>query len=139
VRMRWLRPRWALGGALAMVLALATASLAALGGPSGSRAALAQTQPEETEAEVHGGPNARFHRDGACPLPAGVDLKGNWTHGDYVTAWDKADPTKVRDAAHSSCGKPAHAAQKGANPGKALGKSKPRKVPSPEPQPPSAS
>jgi hypothetical protein len=138
VRMRWLRTRWALGGALTILLAgaLTTASLAALGGPSGSRAALAQTQPEETEAEIHGGPNARVH-GGTCDVPAGAELQGNWTHGDYVTAWEKADPTKVREAAHSRCGKPAHAggphaAKKGAG-----SKAKPpRTVPPPEPQPP---
>jgi hypothetical protein len=140
--MTWLRRRWAVVSALALLLAgaLTTASLAARGGTSASRAALAQTQPEEEDAGVHGGPNARFHNAGACPLPAGAKVQGNWTHGDYVTAWAEADPTKVRDAAHSACGKPAHVAGKGAKPGKAARKAgRPGKIPTPEPQPPGSS
>jgi hypothetical protein len=76
---------------------------------------------------VHGGPNQRFHTSGACPLPAGAKLAGNWTHGDYVTAWADADETKVRDAAHSSCGKPIHVTKRGTgrpeSPGKSAGRS----------------
>jgi hypothetical protein len=144
---RWSR-RWAVVAPLAILLAglLATAAVAIRGGsqPPRPRAALAQSQqaqePAEPEGEgVHGGPNARVHGGEACPLPAGASLEGNWTHGDYVTAWSKADETKVREAAHSPCGKPAHAAKgQGANRGNAAGKAKrPQKVPNPEPQPPS--
>jgi hypothetical protein len=146
--LRW-RRRWAVVAPLAILLAglLATTAVAIRGGSQSHlpRAVLAQTEqaqePAEPEGEgVHGGPNARFHNAGACPLPSGAKLEGNWTHGDYVTAWAEADETKVRDAAHSPCGKPAHVAQKGANPGKAFGKSKrPRKPATPEPQPPRSS
>jgi hypothetical protein len=59
-------------------------------------------------AGVHGGSVSRFHDD--CALPEGVaTLEGNWTHGDYVSAWATAptsDNEAVQAAAHSDCGMP---------------------------------
>jgi hypothetical protein len=60
---------------------------------------------------VHGGSVDRVHDN--CPLPDGVSLSGNWTHGDYVSAWAKSDPTTAKDAAQSPCGKPAAASSHG--------------------------
>jgi hypothetical protein len=143
------RSRWISIAVLALVGAtLGTASLASSGSkPHGMRGVVTgavHQQPggeagQESEG-VHGGSIARFH-GGSCQVPAGSDLQGNWTHGDYVTAWEKADETKVREAAHSPCGKPAHVAGRkpGQGPGKAAAAGKaerPRKVPAPEPQPP---
>jgi hypothetical protein len=59
---------------------------------------------------VNGGSPARVH-DG-CSFPDSAEPSGNWTHGDYVSAWAQAaggDSASVRDAAHSSCGKPVSA------------------------------
>ena len=62
-------------------------------------------------AGQHGGSVQRFHDSASCPLPNGVTLSGNWTHGDYVSAWAAAgNPAAVQAAAHSSCGKPAKGA-----------------------------
>ena len=95
---------------------------------------------------VHGGPVERFHGPG-CDLPSGADLSGNWTHGDYVSAWaSTGDAERVQAAAHSRCGKPAHAGTgkpaKGERASKRQGP--PSTVPAgppssvlPEPQPPS--
>lgn len=58
---------------------------------------------------THGGPKPRFHDAGECNLVDVSKLPGNWTHGDYVSAVEKKDPSKVQEAAHSRCGKPAHA------------------------------
>lgn len=64
----------------------------------------------ETEKPgVHGGPKPRFHDSRECNLVNVSTLPGNWTHGDYVSAVEKKDPSKVREAAHSRCGKPNHA------------------------------
>jgi hypothetical protein len=60
----------------------------------------------------HGGPKPRFHDSGECNLVDVSKLPGNWTHGDYVAAVEKKDPSKVREAAHSRCGKPSHAGKK---------------------------
>jgi hypothetical protein len=54
----------------------------------------------------HGGPKSRFHDAGECNLVDVSTLPGNWTHGDYVSAVEKSDPSKVREAAQSRCGKP---------------------------------
>jgi hypothetical protein len=133
MRMPRLGPRCALVVGLAVMLAglLTTAGLAIRGGSAlpHARAALGQTteQPEAEDEGIHGGPTPRFHDSGACPLPAGVELAGNWTHGDYVSAWAEADETKVRDAAHSPCGKPTHVAERRTgrpdSPGKSAGRS----------------
>src|SRR5918996_420981 len=74
----------------------------------GGAFAVAQTtQPDD--AGVHGGPKPRYHDARECNLVDVSKLPGNWTHGDYVSAVEKQDPSKVREAAHSRCGKPAHA------------------------------
>jgi hypothetical protein len=71
------------------------------------------TQPEEDDG-IHGGPIERFHRAAACDLVDTSPLPGNWTHGDYVTAVSRlGDPALVREAAHSSCGKPMVSLRKG--------------------------
>lgn len=74
----------------------------------GGAYAVAQTVKPE-DGGVHGGPKARFHDAGECNLVDVRQLEGNWTHGDYVSAVEKKDPSKVREAAHSRCGKPNHA------------------------------
>jgi hypothetical protein len=71
----------------------------------GGAYAVAQTRGDG----VHGGPKPRFHDAGECKLVDVSKLPGNWTHGDYVSAVEKRDPSKVREAAHSRCGKPNHA------------------------------
>lgn len=72
----------------------------------GGAFAIAQTTADDG---VHGGPKPRFHDARECNLVNVGTLPGNWTHGDYVSAVAKADPSKVREAAHSRCGKPTHA------------------------------
>ena len=61
------------------------------------------------EVGTHGGPKPRFHDAQECNLVDVSALPGNWTHGDYVSAVENKDPAKVPEAAHSRCGKPAHA------------------------------
>jgi hypothetical protein len=64
---------------------------------------------ESPGTEVHGGTVERFHGDGdnPCEPPSGTTLEGNWTHGDYVSAWAKSgDPEKTQEAAKSWCGLP---------------------------------
>jgi hypothetical protein len=66
---------------------------------------------EADDNGVHGGPQPRIHS--GCNLAHG--LTGNWTHGDYVSAVAKASPgdsAKVKEAAHSDCGKVDHSKQK---------------------------
>jgi hypothetical protein len=64
-------------------------------------------RPAGPAHQAHGGSVQRFHESASCPLPNGVTLPGNWTHGDYVSAWaGTGDPAAVQAAAHSSCGKP---------------------------------
>lgn len=60
----------------------------------------------------HGGTVDRFHE--GCELPEGVAaLEGNWTHGDYVSAYAKGEDREAHvAAAHSPCGKPTKAAEK---------------------------
>lgn len=53
-----------------------------------------------------GGPKPRYHDKGDCNLVDTSKLPGNWTHGDYVSAVEKQDPSRVREAAQSDCGKP---------------------------------
>jgi hypothetical protein len=74
----------------------------------GGAYAVAQTAKPENGG-VHGGPKPRFHDAGECNLVDVRRLEGNWTHGDYVSAVEKKDPSKVQEAAHSRCGKPNHA------------------------------
>jgi hypothetical protein len=78
----------------------------------GGAFAIAQTTGSD-DGGVHGGPKPRFHDARECNLVDVSKLPGNWTHGDYVSAVAKADPSKVRDAAHSRCGKPSHAGKGG--------------------------
>ncbi|MGH2794933.1 MAG: hypothetical protein ACRDKG_11585 [Actinomycetota bacterium] len=73
----------------------------------GSAFAVAQT------VAGHGGPKPRFHDAKVCNLVDVSKLPGNWTHGDYVSAVEAKDPSKVREAAQSDCGKPNHAGGKG--------------------------
>jgi hypothetical protein len=91
------------------VSGVATAGLLAARGPS-SAGPLAQDDTAEAtdeDAGVHGGPIARFHKEGSCDLTAVAPLPGNWTHGDYVTAVAvDGTPAQIREAAHSDCGKP---------------------------------
>ena len=104
-------------GAVLSLVAVSLAASAAIRGahpaePAGSAppAPLRQAQvapQSEDDDGVHGGPIERFHRAAACDLVDTSPLPGNWTHGDYVTAVSRlGDPALVREAAHSSCGKP---------------------------------
>ena len=104
--------------ALAAVLLVVGAAAAAP--RSGSRPAPAdaahssssakRTATEAEDQGVHGGSVERFHAE--CAFPEGVGpLEGNWTHGDFVSAWARADGSDaVKTAAHSPCGKPISAA-----------------------------
>jgi hypothetical protein len=72
-----------------------------------SRASSTGSDLAPSGSSHHGGPIQRFHDAGSCQLPNGVSLPGNWTHGDYVSAWAASgNPAAVQAAAHSSCGKP---------------------------------
>jgi hypothetical protein len=117
-------------GLLAKRVAVAAVSAVALAGVAGGTlvsshhaADKPQVQATETESpeptdtpdpnETPGGTVERFHGDNTtpCPLPDGVTLTGNWTHGDYVSAWSNTgDSSKTRDAAKSPCGLPQKAA-----------------------------
>jgi hypothetical protein len=81
----------------------------------GGAYAIAATTTSD-DGGVHGGTNPRFHEAGACNLANIGQLPGNWTHGDYVNAVKKTDPSKVQEAARSQCGKPSKAG-KGQNNG----------------------
>ncbi|MCA1831163.1 MAG: hypothetical protein ABR548_11145 [Actinomycetota bacterium] len=87
---------------------LAGASFAAVGStPSPKASSKAKAATDAEDAGVHGGPHARIHA--GCTAATG--LAGNWTHGDYVDAVTKAHPgdsEKIRNAAHSDCGKIDH-------------------------------
>ena len=96
----------------------------------------------------NGGPKPRYHDKKACNLVDTGTLSGNWTHGDYVSAVEKKDPSKVREAAQSDCGKPVKGAKgtKGPKPKKSNepeeaskssteGTKKPSAAPSPKPTP----
>jgi hypothetical protein len=84
--------------------------------PGKQKAGQEQSTEQENEAEepegegIPGGTIDRYHGSD-CRQPDGVAaLEGNWTHGMYVSAWATTnDPTKIVEAAHSRCGKPAHA------------------------------
>ena len=109
----------------------------------GGAFAVAQTTKPE-DAGVHGGPKPRFHDAGVCNLVDVSQLEGNWTHGDYVSAVGKKDPSKVREAAQSRCGKPTHAGkgpkdkpQKSSG-DKEKGTSTAKPKPSPKPSAPAA-
>jgi hypothetical protein len=69
-------------------------------------------QPEGDVEDGHGGSVERFHE--GCAFPGLVAVPdGNWTHGDYVSAWAKAGDHEAHvAAAHSSCGKPMKAVEK---------------------------
>jgi hypothetical protein len=101
----------------------------------GGAFAVAQTVKPD-DGGVHGGPNPRFHDRGECNLVDVRQLDGNWTHGDYVSAVAKKDPSKVRQAAHSRCGKPNHAGRGSKDKQKGNeGKEKERSKASPSPKP----
>jgi hypothetical protein len=80
--------------------------------PLGSDEESGQGNEQAVEsAESHGGPIGRVHE--GCPFPDGAEApSGNWTHGDYVSAWAAADGARaaggMTSIAHSPCGKPAH-------------------------------
>ncbi|HEX9236296.1 MAG TPA: hypothetical protein VF972_08455 [Actinomycetota bacterium] len=115
-----------IGVVLAAVLTLGVATVAAYAvsthpprakaSPTARSGSDQGESPDSGEAEsagVHGGSVERFHGDGhvGCDVPAGTSLTGNWTHGDYVSAWARAGSGSVRDAAQSPCGKPLKATQ----------------------------
>lgn len=88
------------------IMAMVAAAGFAVGTVGGTGVALAR---DADTSEVHGGTVARFHDAAACPLPAGVTLSGNWTHGDYVRAVATThDRHLIRVAARSKCGRPIH-------------------------------
>ena len=75
------------------------------------------TEADEQDAGVHGGPIERFHQAGSCDLTAVSSLPGNWTHGDYVsTVAANGTPVQIQTAAHSDCGKPMVAVGHGGGP-----------------------
>jgi hypothetical protein len=83
-------------------------------------------EPSKSPEEHHGGTVERFHGDGttACALPDGTTLTGNWTHGDYVSAWAATgDRAATRAAAHSPCGKRVKKAHSHGKSGESHGKS----------------
>jgi hypothetical protein len=125
-----------------LVVALAGIALAARHAPQAAQAAahanaaaaLGQ-QSDEDQADddggVHGGTVERFHGSG-CDVPSGANLSGNWTHGDYVSAWAAGgDPEAIQAAAHSACGKPLHATGSHGKQGNPPGLAKKPVVPSP--------
>jgi hypothetical protein len=98
-----------------VVFALAASGIATAGVLAGAKDDKAEGN--EQDAGVHGGPIERFHTAGSCDLTAVSSLPGNWTHGDYVSAVAaNGSDTKIREAAHSDCGKPMVAAGHGGGP-----------------------
>ena len=100
------------------VSGIATAGVLTVGGsPSPTPPSPDKAEANEQDDGVHGGPIERFHRAGSCDLTPVSSLRGNWTHGDYVTAV-AADGTAVQigEAAHSDCGKPMVAVGHGGGP-----------------------
>jgi hypothetical protein len=99
-------------GAVLLVIGGAAAAPRSVTRPAAAPAArplsLPQSNTASESAGVHGGSVSRFHTD--CALPEGVAaLEGNWTHGDYVSAWataPKSDAEAVKAAAHGACGMP---------------------------------
>ena len=88
----------------------------------------AKGHSEQGEQGEQAGDTGRVHGTGeTCPLPDGVAaLSGNWTHGEYVSAWahwaaeqkqqglsTESAGASVRTAAQSDCGKPDTAASAG--------------------------
>jgi hypothetical protein len=72
-------------------------------------------QDQERPGQEGEGTVRRFHDQGLCVFPEGVTVPdGNWTHGDYVSAWAATgDPGAATTAAHSPCGKPLQALHQG--------------------------
>ena len=100
-----------LGVALLLVggtYALAGHSGKAPKGPKVEASEKPSPEPSESpDAEgTPGGSVVRFHDAVVCNLTDVSKLSGNWTHGDYVSAVAKTDPSKAKDAAKSDCGKP---------------------------------
>src|SRR5262245_39731527 len=76
-----------------------------------------ESEANEQDAGIHGGPIERFHQAGSCDLAAVSSLPGNWTHGDYVsTVAVNGSPAQIQVAAHSDCGKPMVAVGHGGGP-----------------------
>lgn len=69
--------------------------------------------PKGDDQGVQGSSVERSH-DG-CELPEGAPaLEGNWTHGEYVSVFARADDHEALvAAAHSQCGKPMKAGEHG--------------------------
>ena len=94
--------------AVAAILS-ANSSPRSRGGRNPARLSLEKgaNESEEATAGIHGGPIQRFHEAGRCSLVDISNLRGNWTHGDYVAAVSAlGDASLVPTAAHSDCGKP---------------------------------
>lgn len=66
---------------------------------------------ESPEASDHG--TERFHGDATtCALPEGTTLSGDWSHGQFVSAWAASgDHDRTVAAAQSDCGKPSAAVE----------------------------
>ena len=62
---------------------------------------------EAEGARTHGGQVERFHETAGCGLADTSSLRGNWTHGDYVSAVASGGShAEIQAAARSNCGKP---------------------------------
>lgn len=113
------------GGGMAVASHVAAPSgshAVASGTTAGSDVADDSTEVPATDpADESGDLVARFHGDATtvCNTPDGVTLSGDWTHGDYVSAWSAGDPVAKKAAAHSRCGKPLSAHVKAASEDKA--------------------
>src|SRR5207302_309417 len=85
-------------------------------GDSTTQSRKQSTTHSTTQSGQLGGSVLRVHDN--CPLPPTASLTGNWTHGDYVSAWAATgDHVATKAAAQSSCGMPAnsngHSSNKG--------------------------
>ena len=105
-------------GILTTVLTFAIATIAMAAGASMSKptpvppaSADTAAQPSDASVAQHGGPIERVHDAAQCDLVDVSTLRGNWTHGDYVSAVAQSGTAdEVRQAAVSECGKPSVAA-----------------------------
>lgn len=100
-------------GVVAVVLASGVAAATVLSPTKSPKAERKQTRqtslktPNAPETGTHGGVLQRFHEAGACSLLDVSTLKGNWTHGDYVSGVAAlGDAGVIPEAARSDCGKP---------------------------------
>jgi hypothetical protein len=105
--------------AIATIALAASASVSAHA-PAGTAATQATDAAERSGADakdtaaMHGGPIERVHDAGECDLIDVTALRGNWTHGDYVSVVARDGKTGlIRDAARSDCGMPTVSTQGG--------------------------